>query len=174
MPVSLGDERLRRDYATRQAETGAPVTVLQIGAEQTRIASGHGPVPDAVLALDIGTRRTAAAHFRHEPPTADELENAIMTVEDALAPARARIVAGSALFCSDAMVRELAQLAGLPDRPAVSLSREAIERLFDRLGRVALGRPAALEGLPARNDLATTLLILREFSHHMDFAAVRI
>ena len=131
-----------------------------------------GAVPDAVLALDIGTRRTAAAHFRHEPPTADELENAIMTVEDALAPARAQIVAGSALFCSDGMVRELAQLAGLPDRPDTALSRDAIECLFDRLGRVALGRPAALEGLPARNDLATTLLILREFSHHMDFAAV--
>ncbi|MGE8357206.1 MAG: hypothetical protein ACN6N0_12525, partial [Microvirgula sp.] len=82
MPLSLDEDRLRRDYAARQAASGAPLTVLQIGAEQTRIASGCGPQPDVVLALDIGTRRTAAAHFRHEPPTADELENAIMTVED--------------------------------------------------------------------------------------------
>lgn len=45
---------------------------------------------------------------------------------------------------------------------------------FQRLSAVSLGRPISLEGLPASADFAATLLILREFMHHLGFASITL
>ncbi|MCW2483489.1 hypothetical protein J5224_31005, partial [Candidatus Symbiopectobacterium sp. NZEC135] len=56
-----------------------PITFLDIAAEQTVVMSS----PDAeALRLAVGYEKTAATFFRHLPPTPDEMERAIMTVED--------------------------------------------------------------------------------------------
>jgi hypothetical protein len=49
-----------------------------------------------------------------------------------------------------------------------------MERTFDRLAQVSLGRPASSEGLPASNSFSATLLILREFMHHLQFAGITV
>ena len=51
----------------------------------------------------------------------------------------------------------------------MTLSLDAVERTFDRLALVINGRPAHFEGIPGGNDFAATLLILREFMHHLQF-----
>ena len=43
---------------------------------------------------------------------------------------------------------------------------ETIEQWFQRLAAASLGRPGAMQGLPAGREAAATLLILREFMHH--------
>lgn len=167
---------IRSDYSLIRMglPEGSPITLLHIGSGQTLVASGKGREPEAVIALAIGAQKTSDDFFRHNPPTPLELENAIMTVEDELARARAIIVEGSTLFTRDAALREIALIAGLPDQPVLTLSLETMERTFDRLAAVSLGRPAAREGLPSSTAFAATLLILREFMHHLKFFSLTV
>jgi NADP-dependent 3-hydroxy acid dehydrogenase YdfG len=52
------------------------------------------------------------------------------------------------------------------------LSTEAMERVFDRLAAVVTGSSAARQGIPAGREFAATLLILREFMHHLRFTSI--
>ena len=149
---------------------GTPITLLHIGEEQTAVAVGSGPEPDTVLLLALGTRATAAQFYRHNPPTPGELENAIQWVEDEVTRARSLVAGHASLFGSDPAALQLAQLAGMAGS---SLPVEAVERLFDQLASLSLGRPAASAGIPDTPAFAAGLLILREFMHHLGFAEIR-
>jgi len=177
-PEALGPDaevEARRQYKAIRAavDTAAPLTVLHIGERETALAIGTGPQPDTVVALAIGSARTAGAQFLHDPPRPVEMENAIMVVEDEVTRAR-QAVAGSALHTMDSAIAQIALIAGVADRPEITLSLEAVEQTFDRLSGVVLGRPVASEGLPAGGGFAATLLILRELMHHLKFAAITI
>jgi exopolyphosphatase/pppGpp-phosphohydrolase len=170
------DADIRRRYSAIRVSIpdGIPITLLHIGTEQTVAASGSGSEPEAILTLAIGTHKTAADYFIHQPPTPDELENAILTVEDEVIRARTLNTDGSALFTTDAAIREITLLAGVPDRPELILGLEAMERIFGRLAAITLGRPASQEGLPSSAAFAATLLILREFMHHLIFSSITV
>jgi len=108
-------------------------------------------------------------------------EQTCVVVGDALDPnatlmtrARTLILGGSTLYTSDAAVREIAGLARVGSSFEMMLSLDAVERTFDRLVSVALGMPAAHEGLPATPEFAATLLILREFMHHMQLSTITV
>jgi hypothetical protein len=122
---------------------------LRLGEETTELAG---------TVMHIGFRRTAREHFKHQPPTALELEEAIAAVEDEIA--RARPPRGARVVTGDAMVRELALAAGADIR----LAREAVEQAFER----SLRRP-----LPD-NERMAALLILRELMHHLDLASIDV
>jgi exopolyphosphatase/pppGpp-phosphohydrolase len=173
---SAGEIDIRADYAFVRSSLpdGIIITVLHIGAGETLVASGKGRQADAIMALAIGAERTSTEFFRHDPPTPLELENAIMTVEDEIARTRKVIVDGSRLLTRDSALREIALIASLPDQPVLSLSIELVEKTFDRLTAVSSGRPAAHEGLPGSAAFAATLLILREFMHHLGFTSLTI
>jgi len=49
-----------------------------------------------------------------------------------------------------------------------------LERTFNRLTAVSLGRPASREGIPAGVAFAATLLILRKFMHHLQFSSITV
>ena len=49
-----------------------------------------------------------------------------------------------------------------------------MEQTFERLIALALGRPALREGIPTSAEFAATLLIMREFMHHMQFASITV
>ncbi|NMM75316.1 hypothetical protein B2J86_07735 [Acidovorax sp. SRB_14] len=153
---------------------GAPAAVLHIGAQGSVVVAGTGAEPAATLALAVGAQKTAQDFFRRNPPTPLELENAIATVEDEVVRALAVLPAGCTLWCGDTLVREVAVRAGVQPGPRMALSLEAMERVFERFAAVAEGRPAALEGLPGNPEFAATLLILREFMHHLRFASITV
>ena len=150
------------------------LVLLHIDAEQTGVVVSAAAAPGAVLALAIGAQITARDYFKHTPPSPLELENAIATVEDEVTRARKLIPAGASLCTTDITIREIALLSGVTAGETMRLSLEAMERTFDRLAQVSLGRPASSEGLPASNAFAATLLILREFMHHLQFAEITI
>jgi len=178
------DHEIRRQYGIlRQAyPPGEPITVLHIGADQTGIATGAGEKADAVMVLAIGSTRTASDFFKHSPPVPHELETAIMVVEDEVTRARKMVAGHATLLTADPDIRDIARMAratvqdddGLVVAAATSLSVEAVERVFDLLAAVSLGRPAASAGIPSDPEFAATLLILRELMHHLQFASVRI
>ena len=146
--------------------------LLHIGAEQTDVAVGTSAQPQALHALPIGFERTAREHFRTTPPTPLAMENTITTVEDHVMPLHRVLPREARLFTQDAALRDIALLAGAVAGQALSL--EAMERCFDDLTAVVLGTPAARLGVPDTQAFAATLLILREFMHHMQFAQLEV
>lgn len=164
------------------SEPGLPLTLLYVGPERTLIVpvDADGAAPNgAAITLALGTHRTARAFFRRDVPTPLELENAIASVEDEVYLAHRQYAAqgnpsGMAWWSTDAHLVALAELAGVPRAPAMLLTLEAMERLFQRLAAVSEGRPAASEGLPESVEFATTLLLLRELMHHMPFGQLHL
>ncbi len=147
---------------------------LHIGREETVITPMGANAVEWSLVVDLGTQRIARDYFHHVPPTPDEMETAIMVVEDEIARIRHDIPAGSQPFSDDPQLLNIALLAGVTPGESLSLSLVATERLFDRLARVINGRPARFEGLPEEGEFAATLLILREFMHHLAFEKIVI
>lgn len=166
--------RLQFGKARVGVPDGTAITVLHIGEEQTAVATGTTTVPDVVLVLAIGSKRTAADFFKHTPPMPGELENAIMVIEDEVTRLRQITAAASRLVTSDAAIREIALVAGGPGQSELILTLDAVERTFELLAAFALGRPASSAGIPANAAFAATLLILREFMHHLQFASVTV
>lgn len=168
------ESELRRRYSAVRYDVpkGAPVTLLHIGTEQTVLVTGSNLEPEALLTLGIGSRKTANEYFKHVPPTAAEIENAIAAVENEVV--RAGLVDGSALVTTDATIREIALLSGVAAGAELGLGLEAMERTFERLAAVTLGRPASREELPTGAAFAATLLILREVMHHLRFSSITV
>lgn len=178
-PIGTSTEAvLQQSYAAarQHADATACIVVLHIGAQQSGIAVGIGSAPDLVKLWPLGFERTPREQFRTTPPTPLAMENAIQIVEDVVMPMRAVIPRTALLFSTDAGVREIALLAGeaqaLPLPLPLHLSLEAMERVFNRLAAVVEGSSFVHQGLPASNHFAATLLILREFMHHLQFAHI--
>jgi exopolyphosphatase/pppGpp-phosphohydrolase len=153
---------------------GIPITVLHIGEEQTTVAFGTDAEPEAVLVLSIGSNRTAVDFFKHTPPTPGEMETAIMVVEDEVTRAGKLLTGHPMLFTRDISIRALALISGVSDQPEMVLSLEAVERTFDLLASLVLGRPTSSAGISTHPAFAATLLILREFMHHLQFESICI
>jgi exopolyphosphatase/pppGpp-phosphohydrolase len=158
--------------ARAQAGPGVNLVLLHIGAEQTGLAVGNGEEPPTFHALPLGSEHTARDHFRTTPPTPLAMENAIATVEDFVMPLRPALPRDAVLYTQDTALRQISALAGVSGNAPLSL--EAMERCFDNLTAVVLGTPAARMGLPETGAFAATLLILREFMHHMQFAQLEV
>ncbi|MBT3066164.1 hypothetical protein KKO72_05010 [Rhodoferax sp. U11-2br] len=122
----------------------------------------------------MGAESTAREHFRHSPPSPLELENAIMTVEDEVTRALPLVTTGATLVTCDASIREIALLSGVTAGERMQLSLDAMERCFDRLAQRSLGRPISSDNLPTSTSFAASLLILREFMHHLRFETITV
>jgi exopolyphosphatase/pppGpp-phosphohydrolase len=153
---------------------GTHITVLHIGEQETVVAAGAGAEPSAVFKLPVGSRKTAAEYFHHDPPTPGEMENAIVAVEDAVASARTIISGGTGLFTTDEAIRKIALISGVTDGAELILTRDAMEQTFERLIEVILGRPDLRKEVPADATFSATLLILREFMHHLQFLSITV
>lgn len=160
--------------AAHTAAAGNPAVLLRVGDDATQVWAGQGPQPTVLLTLAIGARRTGTGEFRHDPPTPGEMELAIMTVEDAVMPIARQVPPGATLYTADAGIRQIAHIAGQADAPQMRLPLDDVERVYNLLAAVALGRPASISGVRTDPPFAATLTILREFMHHLGFAAVVI
>jgi len=150
-----------------------PFAMLHIGDAQTTLRFGaDGDAAATTLTLDVGAQATARAHFRHNPPSALEMENAIAAAEDVVMPVLRRLPPGLALHTRDAAVHALAQLAGVPEGARMVLPIGALEDCFNELAAWIQGRPASQSQLPQDNAFSATLLILRELMHHLGFVSI--
>ena len=176
MPSSGSHPLITAQYDAARVQLGNSdaLILLRVDEEQTAIAVGRGATPDATLTLAIGTQKTAKAHFKHTPPSPLELEKAIATVEDEVTRAKTLMPTGARLVTTDRSLRDIALLSGLPSAPAMRLPLDTMERTFDRMVQRSLGYPASFDRLPAGNDFAARLLILREFMHHLQFADITL
>ncbi|WP_145555132.1 hypothetical protein [Yersinia canariae] len=162
------------EYENLRATVGdnGLITLISIGHESTTVVADNADKKFTGQQLTVGSNNIALRYFKHTPPTADEMENAIMAVEDEVIRISPAVNKTSQLITTDGDIAELAQLAGLPMQAEIRMSLESVERMFDRLAAVIMGRPAASEGIPENNDFAARLLILREFMHHLQFSSI--
>lgn len=134
--------------------------LLEIGEQSSQLWLSQPDAAPSHYPLAFGTHAIQPGPFRNAPPTPLELERAIMVVEDELMRIAPRIPSGVPLA-----VRSQPSLA--PVLGAHQLSREHIELLFGQLAAMAEGDPLAASQLPRDADFAATLLIIREWLHHL-------
>ncbi len=158
--------------ARATAKMGSPaagaMTLLHIGGSRTEVLSGRGESPDTRHTLGIGAEQIARTYFHHDPPTSIEIERSIDAVEDEVMRLSHQIDPQAALVGIDDGLRAWAAIAG------TAMTLELVEQLFQRLASASLGRPSALEGLLTGREAAATLLILREFMHHLGYASIMV
>ena len=173
----------RQDYAHCRAHLpadlppGTPLVLLHLGAQDVVVVlllGQGGDVAQPVITLPLGVQRVAQRFFRQSPPTLHELDPAIQTVEDELDVLRPLIRPGAWLCSRDPALWALAPLTGLPDGDALTLEVADVERLFDRFSQVVFGCSWVREALPPHNTFAATLLVLREFMHHLPVGALHL
>jgi len=139
---------------------------LAFDADVTTLATKDG----GAVTLGPSPEALAVACFRHDPPTARELEHAIDIVEDALMAAKPARRSGAALTTLEPALRLLPGLHAIGS----ALSRDAIEELFQQLASIASGLPIPSAAVLAGHEVAAALLITRECMHHLDFKWVRV
>lgn len=134
---------------------------LILGERDSRVEIRQQDGTRRELTLPFGLDAVTPGPFRRDPPSAIELEQAIMVVEDVLMPLAAHIPPHEQLTLHCPV--PLADALG-----GHELSRESIERLFGQFAAMVEGDPLAAANLPKARHFAATLLILREWMHHLD------
>ena len=168
------DPREHDVFARSRIPGHTRMTLLHIGAQHTWVLTGRDVQPDAALTLAIGSTKTADAFFRSDPPTPQELEAAIDTVEDEVMRARTLPADDATLVTADAALRDLAGVDATPTPHGKTWSLDAVEQMFQRLASASLGHPTALQGMPAGREAAAVLLIVREFMHHLGYESITV
>lgn len=142
---------------------------LAIGPHETHAAVLHPDGSGREWQLPIGAAHPGVPLRRH-PPTALELEEAIAAVEDAVMPLMRQLPPGARLLTQDAFAQVLQ--TGLQCGPDIPI--DAVERAFDDMASVALGRPQSASAWPADAAFDGWLLVLREFMHHGAFDRITV
>ena len=160
---------LRADFSS-----GQTIAVLHIGANRTVIAVGQGSQPQATWTLEIGSRKIANAYFKRALPAPEEIEAAIVEIEDEISRVRPIFAAASTVLTNGAAVRDIALAAGVEVGVGASvvLTLDAVERTFERLVATALRQLG--HDLPQGTEFAATLTILRELMHHLKIPSITV
>lgn len=148
------------------------MVTLHIEDSETRVVSQRGNEPPDTIVLAIGYAAQGHLSFRHDPPTPLELENAIAVVEDAVMALSKHVPLPSELTGTAPALAAIAAAAGKDGQGSVRIALDEIERLFQQLAAVSEGRPVASGGVPPGAAYAATLVILREFMHHLGFDSI--
>lgn len=182
LEVLSGDDEALWTY--RGAISGIPdlqrTTVVDIGGGSTEMTIGDGTTIDQKISLDIGSVRLTERFFKHDPPTAAELESAIEVVENAIDRTAGFPFQGTTLVGVAGTATSLVLLArdvrsfNIAAVTNVRLEREMVERLFRRLRAMPSSEIRGLSPvLEGRNDVITAgSLILREIMAHCGFTSM--
>lgn len=128
---------------------------LHIGKERTTLSgdvaglSAESSVKRSIessIELPIGYADIAARYYKHTPPSYDDVEYAINTLEDEIEKIVSRVPQSDVVFVSqDDFVRELAELCGVANAAQRVIPRDTLEQLFGGFAEVSMGRPPSLQ-----------------------------
>lgn len=155
--------------------------LLSLGGTQSRVQITGADGTSQTFSLALGLDALTPGPFRRDPPSALELEQAILVAED---PPSALELEQAIMVVEDVLMPLAARI---PPHPVLHLqspvplaeplgsrvqSRENIERLFGQLVAMMEGDPLASAQLPKDRRFAAALLILREWMYHLDAGSV--
>lgn len=158
----------------RQQEVpGQPVALLDITAEQMTLAYGTTDEPKEIWTYPLGSDIISKKYFHHSPPTPNEVEYAINTIEDTIIPIQKKLNPQTKLYTFNPVIAEIANLNASAPHPS-ELDIKEMESVFSRLALIISGRPSSTDNLPGTPKFAATLLLLREIMHHLRFNSIFI
>ncbi len=171
----MSDDSQNRALATwlqARHELGGNITALEFGDIVSGVATGGQSEPTRLIRLQLGVGALARKYLQAPRPGEGAIEAAIAKVEEVIMPLRPLVPAGSRCVSADRRVAWIAEVLGLAPVPWLALSTEAVEHGFNRWVSIALGRPATQDTLPTSAEFAASLLVLREWLHHLPFADI--
>lgn len=177
------DEHHERDDAAARARAtwlrarhalGGALTALEFGEPASAVVVGAGNEPERVIALPLGPGDLARARLGPARPGEAAIEAAIAETEERIMPLRPLLPVGSQCVSRDPRVARIADVLGCASEPWARLDTDLVEQGFNRWVSIALGRPASQDTLPTTPEFGASLLVLREWLHHMGFAGIRI
>lgn len=150
-------------------------TVLDLGGNSSIVQSGEGTVP-AAIDFKLGVVSLAQQCFLHQPPLPIELEHAIELTEDVVMPLASQFATSPLLVLQGMGAQVIVKAIAASDsaQTTFTLTQDQVESLFNRLVAVSEGRPISQEFLPIDKSLFASVLILREFMHHLSFTQVTL
>lgn len=110
----------------------------------------------------------------HEPPWPIEIERAIEMTEEAVMPLAAQFGNTTGLILQGVSATPISNTLQTSGFALTVLTLDEVEDLFNRLVAVSQGPPTSQEKMPTDVRFFGTMLILREFMHHLHFAAVTL
>lgn len=168
------ETRVRDTWLRARQELGGDITALEFGDADSGVASGGQCEPSRLIRLPLGPGALAREYLRAARPGEAAIEAAIAEVEQRIMPLRALVAHDSQCVSGDRNVARIARVLGSARGPWVALTTETVEDGFNRWVSIALGRPPTQDTLPTDPEFAASLLVLREWLHHLSFAQVRV
>ena len=160
-----------------QASTSAMTNLATLLEMHGRHSDVHLSVDDMVpfhTSFAQGVDSLLQQSLKHDPPLPGELEHAIELAEEAVMPLAKQFAHGPMLELRGQGAAVLSEALATAGIPAVQLTVEEVEVLFNRLVALSMGRPAGQEALAGSRELFAAMLLLREFMHHLGFSVVKI
>lgn len=148
-------------------------TVLELGGNTSVVRRGEGATP-AAKEFKLGVESLVQQCLLHQPPLSIELEHAIELTEDVVMPLASQFATSPLLVLQGVGAQVIAQALKAGGLVQTTLTLELVESLFNRLVAVSEGRPASQESMPTDKRLFASLLVLREFMHHLRFTQVTL
>ena len=164
--------RAQATWAQARHELGGTIAALEFGDAVSGVATGGPSAPARVIRLQLGVGALARKYFHTPRPGEVAIEAAIAEVEEAIMPLRHLVPLDSRCVTGDRGVARIADVLGVMPSPWVALTTDAVEDAFNRWVSIALGRPATQDTVPASAEFAASLLVLREWLHHLSFADI--
>ena len=163
---------IHRHYTEARSRLGPDqaLTLLHIADHATHATTGA----DTDLELKLGAASVAESCFKQDPPTPSQMEAAIAAVEDEVMRVRRLIPDQSRLVTTDAALRDIARFAGITPGREQPLSLEAVEQLYRDLAAVSERTRAPRADGACGPQYTATVLILREFMHHVGFQSLTL
>lgn len=154
--------------------TTADVIALEMRRDTSFVRRFAGEHTLLCKEFPLGVDALVRQSLRHEPPWPTELEHAIELTEDALMPLAAQFAGRPGLILQGLGASLIANTLEASGLSQTVLALDDVESLFNRLVAVSEGRPTSQERLPTEVRSFASMLILREFMHHLRFAEVTL
>jgi hypothetical protein len=167
------DARARATWLRARHDRGGSVTALEFADAVSAVAVGARSEPERVIRLHLGLGDLARKYFQAARPGESAIEAAIAEVEDVIMPLRPLVPRDSRCVTGDPRVMRIAEVLQAPSEPWL-LGTDGVEQGFNRWVSIALGRPATQDTIPMDPEFAASLLVLREWLHHLGFANIQV
>lgn len=152
-----------------------PITVLYLSSQTSQVLRREGAQIPKKVEFALGVDVLAAKSFRYAPPRPIEIEHAIELTEEVVMPLAKQFAGGGHLQLQGLGAVLIAScLSAVDASEQLLLNMDEVEAIFNRLVLVSEGRPSTQETLPTDVRFFASMLILREFMHHLRFNQVAI
>jgi hypothetical protein len=147
------------------------IRLLNIEKEKLKFVFIKEKKVETIIELNLGFEAISEKFFRHNIPTANEVEFAINLIEDELMSNKKLINHNETLICMDEnSVKTFAQ----NKKGQNIFTRQYIEDIFSQYAYYSMGGPLSEEARDITREYFANVLIVREIMHHLDFREIEI